>query len=260
MKNGASSSYQALQAQFRHRFARGLQALLSYTWAHSIDDVSSGSNILNVPPGVTTLSNRGSSDYDIRQTFSGAISYNIPAPQRGVAKAIAGNWSIGLDRLCADRAAGERRHRSRITFGPLTLGGEQRAAAESRPPGVPMWIADPNVADGKRINPAAFSKSGRNGAGQPRAERAQRIRRDRRSISRCAGSSRLQRAPLAPGPRRFLQPLQPPEFRPAGELHDLSPLFGQATQMLGASLGAGGRPAASIRSTRSAARARRNWR
>ena len=81
MRNGASSNYQALQAQFRRRFASGLQALLSYTWAHSIDDVSSGSNILNVPPGVTTLSNRGSSDYDIRHTFSGAISYNIPSPR-----------------------------------------------------------------------------------------------------------------------------------------------------------------------------------
>ena len=113
IRNGASSSYQALQAQFRHRFARGLQALLSYTWAHSIDDVSSGSNILNVPPGVAALSNRGSSDYDIRQTFSGAISYNIRSPRSGVAKAIAGNWSVGLDRLRADSAAGERHDRSK---------------------------------------------------------------------------------------------------------------------------------------------------
>jgi hypothetical protein len=54
-RNGASSSYQALQAQFRHRFAHGLQALLSYTWAHAIDDVSSDVNSFqsagaNVPP------------------------------------------------------------------------------------------------------------------------------------------------------------------------------------------------------------------
>ena len=41
MRNGASSNYQALQAQFRHRFAHGLQTLLSYTWSHSIDNVSS---------------------------------------------------------------------------------------------------------------------------------------------------------------------------------------------------------------------------
>ena len=33
LSNGAGSSYQALQAQFRHRFLHGLQALFSYTWA-----------------------------------------------------------------------------------------------------------------------------------------------------------------------------------------------------------------------------------
>jgi hypothetical protein len=64
MRNDADSSYQALQAQFRHRLAHGLQTLLSYTWAHAIDDASSDSNYLNVPLGDST-SERGSSDYDI---------------------------------------------------------------------------------------------------------------------------------------------------------------------------------------------------
>jgi hypothetical protein len=41
MRNGANSSYNALQAQFRHRLAGSLHALFSYTWEHSIDDVSS---------------------------------------------------------------------------------------------------------------------------------------------------------------------------------------------------------------------------
>ena len=66
LSNGADSSYQALQAQFRHRLAHGLQTLLSYTWAHSIDDVSSDAYYLHVPPGNST-SERGSSDYDIRR-------------------------------------------------------------------------------------------------------------------------------------------------------------------------------------------------
>jgi len=38
-------------------------------------------------------SERGSSDYDIRHTFSGAVSYNIPGPVGGIWKAIFGNWS-----------------------------------------------------------------------------------------------------------------------------------------------------------------------
>ena len=53
IRNGANSSYQALQAQYRHRLAYGLQALLSYTWSHSIDDVSSDANLANVPPGAS---------------------------------------------------------------------------------------------------------------------------------------------------------------------------------------------------------------
>jgi hypothetical protein len=36
--NSGSSSYQALQLQFRRRFSRGLAALLTYTWSHSIDE------------------------------------------------------------------------------------------------------------------------------------------------------------------------------------------------------------------------------
>ena len=56
MSNGADSSYHALQTQFRHRLAHGLQTLLSYTWAHSIDDASSDAYYLNVPPGDSTSS------------------------------------------------------------------------------------------------------------------------------------------------------------------------------------------------------------
>jgi hypothetical protein len=87
MRNGATSSYQAMQAQFRHRLAHGLQTLLSYTWAHSIDDDSSDVYFVNVPPGDSPSSEeRGPSNYDIRQSFAGAISYDIPGPGSGVWK------------------------------------------------------------------------------------------------------------------------------------------------------------------------------
>jgi predicted phosphohydrolase len=45
----------------------------SYTWAHTIADASSDANYVLVRPGDST-SERGSSDYDIRQTFSAATS------------------------------------------------------------------------------------------------------------------------------------------------------------------------------------------
>ncbi len=104
MSNDADSSYQALQAQFRHRLTRGLQTLLSYTWAHSIDNVSSDTYFANVPAMDSSLSQeRGPSNYDIRHTFSGAVSYNIPAPGGGIWKTIFGNW--GTDSIIYARSA-----------------------------------------------------------------------------------------------------------------------------------------------------------
>jgi hypothetical protein len=83
-----------LQAQVRHRLAHGLQTLFSYTWAHSIDDVSSDVHFVNVRPGVTPSGeDRGPSDYDIRHTFSGAASYDIPEPGGGIGRSLLGNWS-----------------------------------------------------------------------------------------------------------------------------------------------------------------------
>jgi hypothetical protein len=84
----------SLQAQYRHRLSHGLHTLLSYTWAHSIDDVSSDGNYQNVPLGKSSPSGeRGPSDYDLRNTFSGAVSYDIPGPGSRVLNQIFGSWS-----------------------------------------------------------------------------------------------------------------------------------------------------------------------
>jgi len=236
MRNGASSSYQALQAQFRRRFARGLQALISYTWAHSIDDVSSGTNVINVPPGFTNLSNRGSSDYDIRQTFSGAISYNIPSPPQGVAKAIAGNWSA--DSIFYVRTAPPVNVTTGTNPFPLAHSGANSVQRPDIVLGTPVWITDPNVADGKRINPAAFSKPvgtlqgnlGRNAlTGFGASQMDLSLRRQFRLKERLSLQARADLFNL----------LNHPNFGPPVNYLS-SPLFGQATQMLGSSMGAGG--------------------
>jgi hypothetical protein len=97
--NGAESDYDALQVQFLRRMSRGLQLLMSYNWAHSIDDASSGfiantSSVVSqiVAPGFT---NRGPSDFDIRQTFSAAITYEVPRPRgNAVMGALFGGWAV----------------------------------------------------------------------------------------------------------------------------------------------------------------------
>ena len=107
MRNGANSSYQALQAQFRHRLAHGLQTLFSYTWAHSIDLGSAaesgagkqGAAIQNI---FNTKEFRGSSDFDIRHNISANFLYELPLGKNkrffgnvpGWANYVIGGWQV----------------------------------------------------------------------------------------------------------------------------------------------------------------------
>ena len=234
MRNGASANYNALQAQFRHRFTHGLQTLLSYTWSHSIDNVSSDAYYANVPPGAS--SDRGSSTYDVRQTFSGAVSYDIPAPRSGVWKSIFGNWSTDSI-IYARTAPPVNVVTGQNTFG-LFLSGGSSVQRPNLVPGVPLWISDPNVAGGKRINKAAFSvpngviqgNLGRNvlnGFGATEVDLT--LRRRFKIYERLSLQARAD----------LFNIFNHPNFGPPTN-YMTSPLFGQATQMLGASLGAGG--------------------
>ncbi len=94
----ASSIYNALQVEFQRRMSHGLQVLTSYSWAHSIDDGSAGSPQLasNLgSPGNGPNANRGSSDFDIRHSFSAGVTYNIPALKMSAfTDAILRGWSI----------------------------------------------------------------------------------------------------------------------------------------------------------------------
>jgi hypothetical protein len=96
--NTATSNYSALQLQFNRRMSRGLQALASYTWSHSIDDGSAGSygeNSNNLPGTFNSSANRGSSDFDIRHTFSAGVTYDLPAPKiNSFTSAILHGWSL----------------------------------------------------------------------------------------------------------------------------------------------------------------------
>jgi hypothetical protein len=236
MRNGANSSYQALQAQFRHRFTHGLQTLLSYTWAHSIDDVSADAYFVNVPPSDVS-SERGSSDYDIRRTFSGAVSYNIPAPSGGIWKSIFGNWSTDSV-LYARSAPPVNVITGQDAFGTGFLAGSLGVARPNLVSGVPLWIANPNVAGGREINPAAYTiptgavqgDLGRNALrGFGATEVDLTLRRQFKLGERLSLQARAD----------LFNIFNHPNFGPPTNYLS-SPLFGQATQMLGTSLGSGG--------------------
>jgi hypothetical protein len=72
-----------------------LQALASYTWSHSIDTASNDSSS-NVPTElINPQRDRGPSDFDVRHSFSVAVTYNLPSTTtNNFAKAALSNWAV----------------------------------------------------------------------------------------------------------------------------------------------------------------------
>jgi hypothetical protein len=244
MRNGETSSYQALQAQFRHRLAHGLQTLLSYTWAHSIDDVSSDVFFASVPPGEAASSlDRGSSDNDIRQTFAGAISYDIPGPGSGVWKSIFGSWST--DSIIYARSATPVNVVTGLNPFPDTfLSGNYSVQRPNVIPGVPFYLDESGAPGGKIINAAAFSVPtvsaqgdlGRNalrgfGATQLDLTLRRRFRLTERVSLQARGDPfNIFNHPNFGAPQNYL-------YSSPGVAN---PLFGQSTSTLASYLGSGG--------------------
>jgi hypothetical protein len=154
--NTATSDYDALQLQFQRKLSRGLQVLASYTWSHSIDTASAGSfsNASNtLVPNVSANANRGDSDFDIRNAFSGALTYEIPTPKSNAfARAILGGWST--DNIVLARSA------LPLTVYDSQFGELFNAYTNIRldlVPGQPVYFYSSQYPGGKALNPAAFT-------------------------------------------------------------------------------------------------------
>ncbi len=155
--NTATSNYNALQVQFQRRLSRGLQALASYTWSHSIDTASASSYYGNpsnalVPNNPNT--NRGSSDFDIRSSFSAGITYRIPAPKlRTLANALLSGWSI--DNIIFARS------RPPVDISDINFFGFNTGIQTNIRPdvvaGQPLYLFGSQYPGGKAFNPAAFA-------------------------------------------------------------------------------------------------------
>jgi hypothetical protein len=95
--NSATSDYHALQAKFDRRLFNNLQVLSSYTLSHSIDTGSAGSAGLhaNRGAGADSALNRGSSDFDIRHSFTLGATYALPGvSEPRFMRYITRGWSI----------------------------------------------------------------------------------------------------------------------------------------------------------------------
>jgi hypothetical protein len=234
--NSATSDYHALQLKFQHRLSRGLQALASYTFAHSIDIASTDAlaNYLNTPGGNGYQNvDRGNSDFDIRHSFSAGVTYDLPtAVSKKIVHAAFGGWSV--DSFVLARSSPPVNIVGAIYFAAGT-------ALYPRPnvnPGVPLELFGSQYPGGKIFNAAAFSQPadgqqgnfGRNvlrGFGVTQADVA--FQRQFHFTERVRLRFRSE----------FFNIFNHPNLGPPNNsLTD--PLFGHSTQALASSLGSGG--------------------
>jgi hypothetical protein len=74
----SNSTYNALWVTANKRMSHGLQLNASYTWSHSIDDVSRTNNGFVVQDSTNIFGSKGSSDFDARHRFVVNAIYDLP--------------------------------------------------------------------------------------------------------------------------------------------------------------------------------------
>lgn len=152
--NTATSDYHALQLKFQRHLSRGVQALASYTWSHSIDIASSdAATNLNTPGFFADPQiDRGNSDFDIRHSFTTGVTYDLPSPgSLQVVKAILGGWS--LDTFVLARSAPP----VDVVGVTLSAAGTVLSPRPNVSPGVPLELDGSQYPGGKIFNDAAFT-------------------------------------------------------------------------------------------------------
>jgi Carboxypeptidase regulatory-like domain/TonB dependent receptor len=168
-RNDGWSNYRALQAQFQRRLSRGVQGLLSYTWAAAYDTASSdnGTNASSSNNGTTGTTSPlfgarqsyGPSDFDVRHNLSGALTIDIPAAKGPRAiKTMTKGW--GVDGLFRFRTALPTNLTSFVVLGLDSLPARPNVV-----PGVPQILEGPQYPGGKAVNPAAFVAPSKNTQG-----------------------------------------------------------------------------------------------
>lgn len=241
LTNAAASNYQAMQVQFQRRLLHGLQSLASYTWAHSIDDASSGSygnNSNTFLPSSIAASNRGSSDFDIRHAFSAGVTYAIPTLQSPPPAArVLGGWSI--ETVIQARSAPPVTLNDVHYFGQFN-GGFYAAVRPDLVGGQPLYLYGSQYPGGKAFNANAFASVPADPSGFP-------LRQGNlpRNFLRAFGAAQWDFAvhrdfPIYEALRlqfraEMFNLLNHPNFGPPTNLFGAGG-FGVATQMLGRSL------------------------
>jgi hypothetical protein len=144
--NKATSDYNSLQIKFDRKLSHGLQILGTYTWAHAIDDATTNFTIFELE--------RANSDYDIRNNFQTALSYDI-----------AGHYGNPMVRYALTHWSADARVSVRSAL-PIDITQAQSIDSGSgattnyhpdRVSGEPLYLHGSQYPGGRAINFAAFT-------------------------------------------------------------------------------------------------------
>jgi hypothetical protein len=221
--NRLSSSYSAMQAKFQRSLAHGVEALASYTWGHAIDFGSTYAALYVL---------RGSADFDVRNSFSAALTWNLPnrTPNRWT-RALLEDW--GMDGRFIARSAFPLTIKGNLKIDSAT--GTAYYTGVNLVPNEPPYLKGDSFPGGRSLNRAAFAApSGTNIGNAPRnftrgfgeMQLNLAVRREFRPLDRVRIQFRAESFNLVNHPNfGYVDPV----------LSDAT--FGQATKMLNQSLG-----------------------
>ena len=148
--NNAVSNYDALQVQYRKPFSSRIQALVNYSYSHSLDSASNDTIAAISSSVISSANDYASSRFDARHIVSGAVTFAIPGiGSKGALSWATKDWS--LEGLVVARS-GFPFNGSVLT---ATIGGAN--PRPDRDPNQPVWIPNTNAGGGKSLNPLAFT-------------------------------------------------------------------------------------------------------
>ncbi len=143
--NDAKANYDALQVRFQRNISHGLQALASYTWAHSMDNLSTNFSSFALL--------RSDSDFDIRHNFQLGLTYEILGKyQNRFVSAVLKDWAT--DARITSRSSLPVDVTGDITILPGT--GSFRYFQPNRIEDQPLYIYSSSYPGGRIINYAAY--------------------------------------------------------------------------------------------------------
>ena len=154
---GVTSDYDALQAKLQRNVSKGVNALVSYTWSHSIDYGSNAGALM-----VT----RGNSDFDVRQSFQGGLTWELPQlHSSGLTSGALNGWA--LDGRLIERTAFPVTLEGNFATDPAT--GSEFYTNVNLVPNQPIYLYGGQFPGGRSLNPAAFAyPTGTNPGNAPR--------------------------------------------------------------------------------------------